>query len=130
MDRIFLTTKNTHVSNSLVFLDFGKNVTQNVLQHFMTQTATIRQVRHDFGMILDWIANGDEVTILRYKEPVAQITPVKPKRKPKLPPLPDYEARARRIFGNRVFNDYDFERMRAYNAGEISEEELLGKSKP
>ena len=77
-------------------------------------------------MILDWIAKGDEVTILRYKTPVAQITPVKPKRKPKLPPLPDYAAR-RKLLGTTSAEDW--EKVRDYNAGYITEDELFGRKK-
>lgn len=92
----------------------------------MTQTATIGQVKDDFDTILGWIANGDEVTVLRNETAVAKITPAKPK----LPPLPDYMARMRRLGGNPVTAAGDCERARAYNAGEITEEELFEKSKP
>ena len=92
----------------------------------MTQTATIGQVKDDFETILNWIANGDEVTVLRDENPVAQITPAKPKQ----PPLPDYAARRKLIGGNSANAADDWAKMRDYFAGAISEEELLGKSKP
>ena len=42
------------------------------------KTATIRQVRHDFGTVLAWIAEGEEVTVLNRTRPVARILPPRP----------------------------------------------------
>lgn len=64
------------------------------------KTATIRQVRHDLGGVLAWVAAGEEVTILNRTRPVARICPLRAPglRKPK---MPDFAARAQAIFGNR-----------------------------
>ena len=39
------------------------------------KTATIRQVRNDFGTVLGWINAGEEVTILKRRQPVARLLP-------------------------------------------------------
>jgi antitoxin (DNA-binding transcriptional repressor) of toxin-antitoxin stability system len=65
------------------------------------KTATIRQVRHDFGTVLKWVAQGEEVTVLNRTRPVARICPP---RAPAPAPfkLPDFAARAKTIFGDRI----------------------------
>ena len=68
------------------------------------KTATIRQVRHDFSTVLRWVAEGEEVTVLNRTRPVARICP------PRAQPLarfkmPDFAARAKAVFGNRVISN-------------------------
>ena len=64
------------------------------------KTATIRQVRNDLGTVLSWVAQGEEVTILNRKTPVARICPP---RAQALSPvrMPDFAARAKATFGRR-----------------------------
>lgn len=64
------------------------------------KTATIRQVRNDFGTVLSWVANGEEVTVLNRTRPVARICPPRPQAQPVFR-MPDFTARAKAIFGNR-----------------------------
>jgi antitoxin (DNA-binding transcriptional repressor) of toxin-antitoxin stability system len=64
------------------------------------KTATIRQVRHDLGTVLAWVAQGEEVTVLKRTRPVARILPPRPAVTAPVP-MPDFAARARAIFGNR-----------------------------
>ena len=65
------------------------------------KTATIRQVHHDLRTVLEWVANGEEVTVLNRTRPVARICP------PRAEPLatfkmPDFAARTKAIFGDRI----------------------------
>jgi len=64
------------------------------------KTATIRQVRHDFGAVLAWVAEGEEVTILNRTRPVARICPPRAQTPAKFK-MPDFAARAKAIFGDR-----------------------------
>jgi len=64
------------------------------------KTATIRQVRNDFGTVLGWIAAGEEVTILKRRLPVARLLPPKPAAGGPVT-MPDFAGRVKRIFGNR-----------------------------
>lgn len=81
------------------------------------KTATIRDLRYDFGKIEAWLASGEEILITRHRKPVAQISKPHPAKK-QMPPLPDYEARRKRIWGDRVFSAAEVEEMRAFETGE------------
>ncbi len=64
------------------------------------KTATIRQVRHDLGTVLAWVAEGEEVTVLNRTRPVARICP--PRAQPTAAvKMPDFAARAKTIFGDK-----------------------------
>ncbi len=65
------------------------------------KTATIRQVRHDLGTVLEWVAQGEEVTVLNRTRPVARICPPRAQTPAKFK-MPDFAARAKAIFGNRM----------------------------
>ena len=67
----------------------------------LMKTATIRQVRHDLGTVLAWVAEGEEVTVLNRKRPVARICPPRPQPSAKVK-MPDFAARAKAIFGDRI----------------------------
>jgi len=62
--------------------------------------ATVRQVRNDFGKVLEWVAAGEEVTVLKRRRPVARILPPRPTLASDVA-MPDFTARARAIFGGR-----------------------------
>ena len=66
------------------------------------KTANVRQLRHEFGTVLDWIEEGHKVEIVKKGAVVAILSP--PPRQKKTPKfkLPDFEARRKRIFGDRV----------------------------
>lgn len=65
------------------------------------KTATIRKVRHDLGTVLKWVAEGEEVTVLNRTRPVARICPPRAQAPAKFK-MPDFAARAKAIFGDRV----------------------------
>jgi antitoxin (DNA-binding transcriptional repressor) of toxin-antitoxin stability system len=65
------------------------------------KTATIRQVRHDFRTVLAWVAEGEEVLVLNRTRPVARICPPRAQAPAKCK-LPDFAARAKAIFGDRI----------------------------
>jgi antitoxin (DNA-binding transcriptional repressor) of toxin-antitoxin stability system len=65
------------------------------------KTATVRQVRHDFGSVLNWIEEGEQVEISKRGKIVAVISPpLVKKSRPKK--RPDFAARLRRIYGDKV----------------------------
>jgi antitoxin (DNA-binding transcriptional repressor) of toxin-antitoxin stability system len=65
------------------------------------KTANVRQLRHDFGSVMDWINEGQEVEIVKKGKVVALLSPPAP-CKPQKIKLPDFAARQKRIFGDRV----------------------------
>jgi len=64
------------------------------------KTATIRQVRNDLKTVLAWVAEGEEVTILNRKTPVARICPPRATADISVN-MPDFTTRAKAIFGHK-----------------------------
>jgi antitoxin (DNA-binding transcriptional repressor) of toxin-antitoxin stability system len=65
------------------------------------KTANVRQLRHAFGEVMSLIAQGQQVEIVKKGKVIALLSPP-PAAKPKKFKLPDFEARRKRIFGDRV----------------------------
>ena len=82
------------------------------------KTATVRDLRYAFPKIEAWLAGGEEMLITKHSRPVARISRASAARKPRRSPQPDYEARLRRIWGERVFTQAEVEAMRAFETGE------------
>ncbi len=68
------------------------------------KTASIREVRHDFSRILEWVANGEEVAITRRREKVARLLPVT-RKKVARGKMPDVTARLQKVFGRKIISD-------------------------
>ena len=78
------------------------------------KTATVREVRQNFGRLLSWIDSGEEVTITFRRKPVARLTTIAPPRTKKGKfKMPDFAARQKAIFGDRVLkgNSVEIERQ-------------------
>ena len=81
------------------------------------RTASIREVRHDLGRILEWVADGEEVAITNRRQTVARLLPaVSGQRKPVK--MPDVAARLQKVFGDKVISDRDMRNIWAENRGE------------
>jgi antitoxin (DNA-binding transcriptional repressor) of toxin-antitoxin stability system len=81
------------------------------------KTATMRDLRYDYGKLEPWIKAGETIQITRHARPVFNIVPPKKATRKKLV-HPDYEARLKRIWGDRVFSAAEVEEMRAAETGE------------
>ena len=81
------------------------------------KTATLRELRYEFGKLEPWIEAGERVRITRHARPVFDIVPPAQPGKKKFV-LPDFEARRKQIWGDRVFSREEVERMRAEETGE------------
>jgi antitoxin (DNA-binding transcriptional repressor) of toxin-antitoxin stability system len=68
------------------------------------KTASIREVRHDFSRILEWVANGEEVAITKRHKTVARLLPATRKKTTRAK-VPDVSARLRKVFGRKVISD-------------------------
>ena len=66
------------------------------------KTARVRQLRHNFGSVLDWIADGQQVEIVKKGKVIALLSPPPAPAAPEKFKLPDFAARRRRILGDRV----------------------------
>jgi antitoxin (DNA-binding transcriptional repressor) of toxin-antitoxin stability system len=82
------------------------------------KTATVRDLRYDFPKLEAWLAGGEEILITKHSKAVAKISRATEIPAAKLPPHPDYEARRKRIWGDRVFTHAEVEEMRAFETGE------------
>jgi antitoxin (DNA-binding transcriptional repressor) of toxin-antitoxin stability system len=82
------------------------------------KTATVRDLRYDFPKIEAWLAGGEEILITKHAKPVARISPPGSERRKKPPLAPDYRARRKRIWGDRVFTQAEVDAMRAFETGE------------
>jgi antitoxin (DNA-binding transcriptional repressor) of toxin-antitoxin stability system len=64
------------------------------------QQASIRDLRYDFKKVESLLQSGAEIEITRRKRVIARLVP--PKRRKRLK-MPDFQARMRGIFGDKVF---------------------------
>jgi antitoxin (DNA-binding transcriptional repressor) of toxin-antitoxin stability system len=64
--------------------------------------ASIRQVRHDFNSVLDWIDAGEQVEISKRGKVVALLSPPPPLKAARSRKRPDFAARLKMRDGGRV----------------------------
>jgi antitoxin (DNA-binding transcriptional repressor) of toxin-antitoxin stability system len=64
--------------------------------------ASIRQVRHDFGTVLDWIEEGEQVQISKRGKVVALLSPPPVMKRTRARKRPDFAARLKMRDGSRV----------------------------
>ena len=76
------------------------------------KTATVRDLRNNFAKLEAWLAAGERVEIRRRGKPVAVLGPSTEGNHARRVQLPDYEARRKAIWGDRVFSAEEVRRMR------------------
>lgn len=67
------------------------------------KTATVRDLRNHFSKVEAWLLDGEQVCIEKRGEPVAMLTAIKPDPVVTKVKNPDFEARRKAIWGDRVF---------------------------
>jgi len=77
------------------------------------KTASISEIGHDFLSVLKWVEAGEEVEVVREGKPVAMICP--PTRRVQ---QPDYLARLKQNFGDKVLSPEASAEIRDLNRGE------------
>jgi antitoxin (DNA-binding transcriptional repressor) of toxin-antitoxin stability system len=77
------------------------------------KTATVTEVGLDFLRVLKWVETGEEVQIVREGKPVAFISPARRPVK-----HPDYLARLKQVFGEKVLSTEASAAIRDSNRGE------------
>lgn len=68
------------------------------------KTASIREVRHDLGRVLGWVANGEEVAITNRRRTVARLLPATARKNARAQ-MPDITRRLQKVFGRKVISD-------------------------
>jgi antitoxin (DNA-binding transcriptional repressor) of toxin-antitoxin stability system len=66
------------------------------------KTATIRRIRLDFGTVLNWVEEGERVERSKRGKTVALITPPPAPKPARAKQRPDFAARLKRIYGDKV----------------------------
>jgi prevent-host-death family protein len=66
--------------------------------------ATVRQLRHDFGSVLNWVEEGQAVSISKRGKIIALLSPPPRARSRRRPKRPDFAARLKRIYGDKTFS--------------------------
>ncbi len=65
------------------------------------KTASVRDLRYDFSKIERLLRQGEEVQITKRRRVIARLVPETASARPK---LPDFRARVRAIYGNKVLS--------------------------
>lgn len=76
------------------------------------KTVTVRDLRNSFSMLEAWLAEGEDILIEKRGLPIGVLTAWRPEALTQ-PAKPDFAARRRAIWGNRVFTDAEVAAMRA-----------------
>lgn len=63
------------------------------------KTVSVRDLRYDFKKVERLLRQGDEIQITKRRKVIARLTPERTER----PPLPDFMARLKEIYGDKVF---------------------------
>ena len=66
------------------------------------KTATVRQLRHDFGSVLNWIEEGEAVGISKRGRIIAVLSPPPVPKPAKARRRPDFMGRLKRIYGDKI----------------------------
>ena len=75
------------------------------------KTATVRDLRNNFAMLEAWLNDGESICIEKRGVPVAMLTAM-PSARGKKMPMPDFAARQKAIWGDRVFSETEVRAMR------------------
>ena len=76
------------------------------------KTATVRDLRNSFSLLEAWLLEGEDIRIEKRGQPIAILTAWRPDAQT-MPAKPDFGARRRAIWGNRVFTETEVAAMRA-----------------
>ena len=76
------------------------------------KTATVRDLRNSFSMLEAWLLEGEDIRIEKRGQPIGLLTAWR--SDVSVPPVkPDFAARRRAIWGDRVFSEGEVAAMRA-----------------
>jgi antitoxin (DNA-binding transcriptional repressor) of toxin-antitoxin stability system len=75
------------------------------------KTATLRELRNEFPKLEAWLGEGEQICIEKRGQPIAMLTPVAAGTVKKVP-MPDFMARMKETWGNRVFSEEEVKAMR------------------
>ncbi len=66
------------------------------------KTATLRQLRHEFGTVLALVEQGEAIEITKRGRTIALLSPPPSPKKAKARTQPDFAGRLKRIYGDLI----------------------------
>jgi antitoxin (DNA-binding transcriptional repressor) of toxin-antitoxin stability system len=78
--------------------------------------ASVRELRQNFGSLLAWLEDGQEIQITMRRRVVARLVPDRPKSATKVR-MPDFIARLEEIHGEKVLSAEEAEAILDENKG-------------
>lgn len=76
------------------------------------KTVTVRDLRNSFSRLEAWLLEGEDIRIEKRGQPIAVLTAWRPDDAAR-PAKPDFAARRRAIWGERIFTEAEVAAMRA-----------------
>jgi antitoxin (DNA-binding transcriptional repressor) of toxin-antitoxin stability system len=83
------------------------------------KTVSVRDLRNSFSKLEAWLSEGENIRIEKRGQPIGLLTAWRPDASAQ-PAKPDFAARRRAIWSNRVFTEAEVAAMRA---DELEDEE-------
>jgi antitoxin (DNA-binding transcriptional repressor) of toxin-antitoxin stability system len=80
------------------------------------KTVTVRDLSNSFSMLEAWLLEGEDIRIEKRGQPIGVLTAWRPDARTE-PIKPDFAARRRAIWGDRVFTEAEVAAMRADELG-------------
>jgi antitoxin (DNA-binding transcriptional repressor) of toxin-antitoxin stability system len=80
------------------------------------KTASVRELRQNFGSLLTWLEEGQEIQITMRRRVVARLVPDRPKSAAKVR-MPDFAARLKKIHGEKVLSAEESQAILDENKG-------------
>jgi antitoxin (DNA-binding transcriptional repressor) of toxin-antitoxin stability system len=80
------------------------------------KTASVRDLRQNFGSLLAWLEEGQEIQITMRRRVVARLVPDGPKPAAKIR-MPDFAARLKKIHGEKVLSAEEAQAILDENKG-------------
>jgi antitoxin (DNA-binding transcriptional repressor) of toxin-antitoxin stability system len=74
--------------------------------------ATVRELRNEFAKLEAWLGEGESVCIEKRGQAIAMLTPMTADAKKVQ--MPDFAARLKETWGDRIFTNEEVAEMRAY----------------
>jgi prevent-host-death family protein len=81
------------------------------------KTATVRDLRNEFSRLSSWIEDGETVEITKNGKPFAVLSPSSLPQKAEFK-MPDFMARLKEDFGDKVYDSEDLARGLAESRGD------------
>lgn len=73
------------------------------------KSVSVRDLRYDFKKVEQLLSQGEEIQVTKRRHVIARLVPEKPAERP---PLPDFAARLKAIYGDKVYETSGAELIR------------------